>query len=141
MRLLVADGDALERETIGQLLRDWGVEADLVSEGSEAVARYTAALSDGTPYGLVAVSLRLPDGDGRTAIRDIRQAEQATPGADAARIMVIAESSEFDMIIDSLDQGCDCYLAAPYLREDLGRHLLHLGVIAEEDLIAMEGRF
>jgi PAS domain S-box-containing protein len=69
-RILVMDDEALVRVMIGDMLRHFGHEAVLTSDGAEAVEAYRRAFRDGARFAAVILDLTVPGGmGGREAMR------------------------------------------------------------------------
>jgi len=80
--------------------------------GAEAALRAAAA----RPFDVVVLDIMLPDGDGYSVCRRLREA-----GSAAAVLMLTARTLEDD-VVRGFDSGADDYLAKPYrLRELLAR--------------------
>ncbi len=63
-RALVVDDHAVNREVLTQLAARWGMRADAVASGAEAVAAVGTAADGADPYDLVLLDMQMPDLDG-----------------------------------------------------------------------------
>ncbi|MDT7855273.1 response regulator [Rubrivirga sp. S365] len=63
-RVLVVDDHAVNREIVTRLAARWGMRADAVASGAEAVAAVADAASGADPYDLVVLDMQMPDLDG-----------------------------------------------------------------------------
>ncbi|MEO8311809.1 MAG: response regulator [Caldimonas sp.] len=108
--LLVEDNDVnrLVGVSILQLL---GIQVDVASDGSEAVA-----LSARKRYDLVLMDCHMPGMDGFAATAAIRARER---GGDACVIVAVTALAMDGDRERCLAAGMDDYLAKPFLREDL----------------------
>ena len=71
-RVLVLDDEAPIRRLAADLLDKLGYDAELVEEGREAIARYSAAMESGHRFDAVIMDLTIPGGiGGREAISEL----------------------------------------------------------------------
>jgi signal transduction histidine kinase/CheY-like chemotaxis protein len=115
-RILVMDDDPVILELAGECLRELGYEADLVEEGAAAIARYEAALAEGTPYDLVVMDLTVPGGiGGKEAVARLRARHpdvRAVVTSGYSHDPVMARPAEF---------GFTSALWKPYSLKELNR--------------------
>lgn len=97
-RILVVDGSKLVRKLIGDVLRKELPEAEIVA--AEGLASARAALQ-AAPVDLVTTSLALPDGDGDTVARAVRES------AGQSYVPVIVVSGEAQSRLESRSLGED----------------------------------
>lgn len=111
MRLLVVED---ERDLAGAVLdhlraHNHAVDHAATLDEAEAAVRTTR-------YDLVLLDLRLPDGDGLTLLRNLRDRRMDTP------VMVVTSRDRITERIEGLKAGADDYLTKPYdLDEMLAR--------------------
>lgn len=111
-RILVADDDRLDRLLLEALLGRTGAVVDLVSNGHEVLT----VLKTNT-YDLAFMDVEMPEMDGLTAIRRIRQAE-----AEASHHLVIVAltaNTEPNDRETCLTAGADEYVAKPFSADAL----------------------
>jgi CheY-like chemotaxis protein len=119
LRVLVVDDIATNRLVALAYLRLAGVRADEAAGGAEALTRIAA-----DPPDLVLLDMNMPDMDGQTTLRHIRDL-----GLTAAALPVIAMTADAteDHRRRYLEAGLDGYLAKPLtpeaVTEVLARHL------------------
>ncbi len=108
-RILVMDDDAFVREVMGETLRGYGYEVELVSDGEEALRSYARE-----PFDLVIIDLTIPGGlGGRETIARLRELD---PGV---RAVVASGYSNSPVMADYERYGfCGC-LHKPYAIADL----------------------
>jgi DNA-binding response OmpR family regulator len=109
--VLIVEDDANLRLALEDNLRDEGYQVEVaatVKAAREALARTTPDV--------VVLDVMLPDGDGYTLCRELRQ--QGLP----ARILMLTARTLEDDLVKGFEAGADDYLAKPYrLRELLAR--------------------
>ena len=111
VRVIVVDDHPVVRDGIrGMLERDQRIDVvGEAAEGKEAVALVRRADPD-----LVLMDLRMPGGDGVTAIRELRAANRERP-----RILVLTTYDTDRDIYAAIDAGADGYLLKATSREEL----------------------
>jgi two-component system response regulator MprA len=108
VRILVVDDDLAVCRSIDRALRLEGYEVDTVSSGGEALE----AVASNSPDALV-LDLQLPDIDGLSVCRHIREAGDDTP------ILMLTARHGIDDRVQGLDAGADDYLVKPFALEEL----------------------
>ncbi len=111
MRLLVVEDERDLAHAVLDHLRAHNHAADHAATLDEAEAAVRT-----TRYDLVLLDLRLPDGDGLTLLRDMRDRRMDTP------VLVVTARDRITERIEGLKAGADDYLTKPYdLDEMLAR--------------------
>jgi DNA-binding response OmpR family regulator len=100
--ILLVDDDAMLRETLALNLRGAGYEVRTAADGLSALEE-----AQGRAPSLVILDLMLPELDGLTVCRTLRQS------ADVPILMLTARTGELDKII-GLESGADDYLTKPF---------------------------
>jgi DNA-binding response OmpR family regulator len=108
MRVLLVEDDAALARGLIKTLRSQGLAVDHVSHGQEALD-----VVEREPYSAVILDLGLPDMDGLTVLRRLRQA-----GSRAPVLILTARDTTSDRV-NGLDQGADDYLSKPFALSEL----------------------
>jgi len=110
-RVLVVEDDTNLRLTLVDNLEEEGYAVRAASTLAEARAQWRA-----TGFDVVVLDIMLPDGDGYSLCREMRQA--GTP----SRVLMLTARTLEDDVVRGFDVGADDYLAKPYrLRELMAR--------------------
>jgi PAS domain S-box-containing protein len=105
-KVLFAD-DALDnRRLVDHLLRKAGIQPMLVEDGQQAI---DAALAQA--FDLILLDVQMPNVDGLTAARTLRQAGLRTP------IVSLSAGALTSDVLKAIDAGCSMHLAKPFTRE------------------------
>ncbi|HKU05384.1 MAG TPA: response regulator transcription factor [Bradyrhizobium sp.] len=127
-RILVVEDDA---EAAGQLVDELttsGYEVDLAATGNEALACGSAC-----DYAVITIDRMLPDIDGITVMRQLREAGIVSP------FLIISALGEVDERVRGLRAGGDDYLVKPYSFVELLARIEALGrrsdVVAKETIL------
>lgn len=108
MRILVIEDEPRLAETLTQLLRDGGYEADAAADGPQGLA-----LARGGGYGLLVLDVMLPGLDGFTVCRTLREEGSAVP------ILMLTARTQVADKVAGLDCGADDYMTKPFAPEEL----------------------
>jgi len=115
-RILVVEDDP---ETAGQLVEQLttsGYQVDLAATGSEALSRVAAG-----EYAVITIDRMLPDLDGITVMRQLREDGNAAP------VLIISALGEVDDRVRGLRAGGDDYLVKPFSFVELVARVEALG--------------
>ena len=104
-RVLLVEDEKSIRELVAQQLRRVGYECDAVGDGREGLAR-----SLNEPYDVVVLDLMLPNVDGVTICRTIRQ---QGVNRNVPILMLTAKRTESDKLI-GFESGADDYVTKPF---------------------------
>ncbi|GAB2816437.1 hypothetical protein GCM10027276_16810 [Comamonas piscis] len=91
-RVLIVDDNASARDILAEMVRGFGMRADTVDSGEQALSDLQLASRVGTPYGLVLMDWRMPGMDGLEVARRIREEENLS--STPAVLMVTAYGRE-----------------------------------------------
>jgi DNA-binding response OmpR family regulator len=107
----VVEDDPNLRLTLVDNLQEEGYAVEAASTVAEARAKWK-----GAGFDVVVLDIMLPDGDGYTLCREMRQA------GTASRVLMLTARTLEDDVVRGFDVGADDYLAKPYrLRELMAR--------------------
>jgi len=112
MRILVVEDDPALRAQIQSQLRAEGHAVDLAPDGREGLF-----LGSENPYDLAVVDLGLPDLDGISLIRQLREGGQTYP------VLILTARGGWQDKVEGLESGADDYLTKPFHPEELRARL------------------
>ena len=110
MRILVAEDDQRLASLLERALLEAGWNVEVVHDGTAAYGR---ALPDGIPYDVLLLDWILPEMDGLTVCRRLRDVGVTTP------VLVLTARGEVHDRIQGLDAGADDYLPKPFDLDEL----------------------
>ena len=108
MRLLVVEDNEELAQLLTQRLQSAGYETDLLTTVAEAQTALTM-----TRYAAMILDLGLPDGNGLSVLREIRQREDPLP------VLVLTARGGLQDRVSGLRGGADDYLVKPFAFEEL----------------------
>jgi two-component system, OmpR family, response regulator QseB len=112
MRILLVEDDHLLGEAVVDGLRQEGCVVDWVQDSSAAIAAVSTS-----GFSALVLDLGLPDSDGLSVLRWLRQHGQSTP------VVIVTARDRISDRIGGLDAGADDYLIKPFDIEELGARL------------------
>ena len=116
MKILFAEDETDLREVVTAYLEYQGYHVDAVVNGREATEK---AASDA--YDTIVMDVMMPEMDGITAMRRIRESGNMTPAT------FLTAKAEISDRVQGLDAGADDYLTKPFAMEELSARLRALG--------------
>ncbi|MFQ5773134.1 MAG: response regulator [Kiloniellaceae bacterium] len=109
LRILIVDDNATNRGIVQELVTAWGMVGDIAENGHDATDALHDGVARGRPYDLVLLDYDMPDGDGLSVARRIRQNRALS---DTPIIMLSAAGGEDDPQI-AMEAGVDSWLPKP----------------------------
>lgn len=116
MKILFAEDETDLREVVTAYLEYQGYHVDAVSNGRQAAEKAAA-----DAYDTIVLDVMMPEMDGVTALRRIRETGNTTPA-----IFLTAKAEVADRV-EGLDAGADDYLTKPFAMEELSARIRALG--------------
>ena len=114
MRLLVVEDEEDLAEGLRVGLARTGYAVDVAADAAQAYDRLTVH-----EYDLMLLDINLPDGDGFTLCRSLRNGEVDTPGDGDLRVLMLTARGGLDDRVRGLDDGADDYLVKPFALAEL----------------------
>jgi DNA-binding response OmpR family regulator len=108
MRLAVVEDNLELAQLLSRGLQEKGYETDVLTTAAEARDAVTS-----TRYAALVLDLGLPDGDGLSILREIRQRKDPVP------ILVLTARGGVHDRVNGLRSGADDYLVKPFAFEEL----------------------
>lgn len=108
MKVLVVEDDAKLSRFVVRVLTEEGFAADVCATGATAIEQATTGI-----YDLIVLDWMLPDVDGISVCRRLRQAGMATP------ILMLTARGEVAERVLGLETGADDYMVKPFEVEEL----------------------
>ena len=106
MRVLIVDDAMFMRITLKNIMQQEGLECHEAASGFEAVQRYMELRPD-----LVLMDITMPDMDGITAVREIKQFDPQ------AKVIMCSAMGQQSMIVDAVTAGAIDFVVKPFKPE------------------------
>jgi len=113
VRTLIVDDDFTNRLLLQTFLSRYG-ECHIAVNGKEAVAAVRTARQAGQKYDLICMDIMMPEMDGHSALRAIRD-DEAAEGifSKGAKVFMTTALGEVDQVVTAFQSLCDAYLVKP----------------------------
>jgi HD-like signal output (HDOD) protein/CheY-like chemotaxis protein len=139
MRILVVDDEMVSRTKMETLMHTFG-ECKTAVDGFQAIAMYTSAYTDGTPYHLVMLDIEMPDMKGTEVLHHIRDVE--SQGTHRAVVLMVTAQAAKELVLTSIQSGCDDYITKPFniniIRNKLKKYGIREGQADDQALAAQK---
>jgi two-component system chemotaxis response regulator CheY len=131
MKTLIVEDDFTSRLLLQGLLQPFGV-CHVCINGIEAIEAFKIALEQKEPYDLVCLDIMMPEMDGQTALKKIRELEDkgGIVASRGAKVIMTTALDDKKNIMNAFREQCDIYLVKPIDREKLNESLKSLGLIS-----------
>lgn len=128
LRVLVIDDTKTHRDILLSYLRAWGLQADSVENGTEALLKLVRAAASGTPYDLAIIDQVMPGMDGVTLARIVK-GDRSLTHTQLIMLTAFKERVSWDQVREA---GFVAHLTKPIRQRRLLTTLLQ--VIAEREV-------
>jgi two-component system chemotaxis response regulator CheY len=129
MKTLIVDDDFTNRLLLQTFLGRYG-ECHIAVNGREALEAVLAARVSGHKYDLICLDIMMPEMDGHTALRAIRE-DEANSGIFSKGVKVIMTTAlgEVKDVVTAFQGLCDAYLVKPINTARLLEELKGFGLV------------
>jgi len=130
MKILIVEDDATSLRLMQEFLKMYGT-LHVAVNGNEAIEAVCKALETGEPYDLICLDTMMPEMDGQTALKHIRDLEEARGilSTNGTKIIMTTAFGDVKNIMAAFHSLCDAYLVKPISRVKLLEALRKLGLI------------
>lgn len=130
MKALIVEDDFGSRRLLQAILKDVA-NVDVVIDGVEAVEAFQMAWKDNQPYEIIFLDIMMPNMDGQTALRKIRELERemGVNHKDEVHIIMTTALDDPKNVIEAFNKGgATGYIVKPIDRETLFNQLKKFGI-------------
>ena len=117
LRILLAEDNLVNQKVAARLLERLGHSCQIVDNGVALLERWRAGVWD-----VLLIDLQMPEMDGETAIRLLREEERSRPGPAQPTVAMTAHAMQGDKE-RCLNMGFDGYIAKPISQEHLAEEI------------------
>jgi two-component system, chemotaxis family, chemotaxis protein CheY len=130
MKTLIVEDDFTSRIILQEILRKYGV-THIAVNGREAVEAVRNSLERREHYDLICMDIMMPEMDGQTSLKKIRELEEAKGifSTYGAKILMTTILEDAKNVIDAFKELCDGYLIKPIDKSNLLGYLQTWGLI------------
>jgi two-component system chemotaxis response regulator CheY len=114
IKILLVEDEITSRKLLNSFLLPLG-DVDIAVNGNEAIAAVKKALENNQPYELIFLDIMLPEFDGITTLKNIREleAQQELNKDIKSKVIMISARSEKEIVLESAQADCTGYLIKP----------------------------
>jgi two-component system chemotaxis response regulator CheY len=114
IKILLVEDELTSRMALNSFLNPFG-EVDIAVNGNNAITAIKKALETNKPYELIFLDIIMPEIDGITTLKKIRQLETQHGINEYAKSKVIMTSANIDkdIILKAARAGCTSYMIKP----------------------------
>jgi two-component system chemotaxis response regulator CheY len=124
MKILIVDDEMVSRRKMEIIMKEYG-DCRAVENGNAAIRAFSEAVESGSLYDLVTLDVSLPDMDGTTVLKVIRDLEKgnAIPAEERVKVLMVTSHGDQETVISSISAGCDDYIKKPFTLERIFQKL------------------
>jgi len=122
LRVLVVDDNATNRQILRHQIFSWKMQKGSAASGYEALKILKAAEAAGTPYDLALLDMQMPEMDGLTLARAIKE----DPAIADTRLIILTSLGQFVSPEELKAAGVDAYLVKPVKQSSLFDRLVEV---------------
>ncbi len=130
VNILVVDDELSIRESLSGWLKRDGYQVDTAADGVTALAR-----AQETPYDIMLIDVKMPDMDGLTLLKKLKENELETT------VLMMTAHGDIHDAVDAMKSGAYDYLLKPFELEELSlaiEKIVQMQSLAMENLILKE---
>jgi two-component system, chemotaxis family, chemotaxis protein CheY len=130
-RILIVDDSTSIRESFTDILSPLAT-CEVATNGQEAVDLVKRTINKGGRFDLVLMDIIMPEKDGLSAVKEIREFESSRgrTGADCLTIIIVTTIREPSRIlVAQYECGADAYITKPFTRETVLQTLCNNGLV------------
>lgn len=130
MKALIVEDDFTSRFLLQEILKEFGTSHVAVN-GKEAVQAVELAQKSGEQYKLICMDIMMPEMDGQTAVKEIREIEERNGilSTYGAKIIMTTTLNDMKNVFTAYSNLCDGYLTKPIDKKRLIQELQKLGLV------------
>jgi two-component system chemotaxis response regulator CheY len=129
-KILIVDDSAAIRERLVEILSPYAA-CEVATNGREAVDLIKISQGTGDDFDLILMDIIMPEKDGLTAVKEIREFESLMGWKGDDRLTIIIATTIKDpsrIVIAQYECGADAYIAKPFTRETVLQTLNNNGL-------------
>ena len=134
MNILIAEDDYTSRLLLYQILKEFGT-VKLAVDGREAVEAFRMAIGFKDFFNLVFLDIMMPDLDGQSALKEMRQLENKlyVRAESKAKIIMLTAHADQDNVIRAAQNECDGFLVKPIDKGRLIKTMKDMGLLKDDE--------
>lgn len=128
MKTLIVEDEFISRKILLKIVTSFS-EADIATDGLEALDAFKFASEEDMPYDLVLLDIMMPGMDGQEVLKEIRNFEKEKKifGSDAVKVIMTTGKKDSANVMQAFRSQCEGYIVKPVKKNDLIEKLNELG--------------
>jgi len=124
MKILIVEDELLSRQIIKKMAEEYG-NCDIAVNGSEAIELFQNSISEEDFYDVIFLDIMLPEMDGYSVLKNIREIEESANLAlsEKSKVVMTTSLEESKNIITAFKEQCDFYIVKPVDRSEINNIL------------------
>ncbi len=130
VRMLIVEDEFLSRKLVIHYIEKYGTY-DIAVNGVEAVSAIKFSYEEGKPYDVVFLDIMMPDKDGLSVLKEVREYE-ASRGIgtnDGIKIIMTTALGDAKTVMEAFRDQCEAFITKPYTEEAFKKQLRKLELI------------
>ncbi len=129
MNTLIVEDDFTSRMLLQELLKPYG-NSHVAVNGLEALKVCAEAIKNNNQYELICLDIMMPEMDGQTALKKIRDLEDEAGYDSSTRATIVMTTALGDVktVMGAYYELCDGYLVKPFSKDQLDSELRRLSI-------------
>lgn len=131
MKVLIVEDEFIGRKMLQKIISPYA-DCDIAIEGDEAIQAFRLAWEENRPYDLILMDIMMPNVDGHSALKSIRERENEMGLEDTDQVKVIMTTALGDPknVFDALYKGgANSYMVKPIDKQKLLDEIKSLGLL------------
>ncbi len=135
IRVLVVDDNRTNQLILEEMLRSWRMKPELASSGFQALEMIKEALSRNRTYGLFLLDISMPEMDGFTLMRKIKEIE----GAREVPVIILTSADRMGDLQLAKELGAAAYMVKPVRPSELLDTIMNIKASSSREQKLEEG--
>jgi two-component system chemotaxis response regulator CheY len=130
LKMLIAEDEFLSRKLVGHYLEKYG-KSDIAVNGQEAMVAIQTSYNEGNPYDVVFLDIMMPEKDGLTVLKELREFEAGLKinPSDGIKVIMTTALGDAKSVMQAFRSQCEAYITKPYTEDAFTVQLKKLGLI------------
>jgi two-component system chemotaxis response regulator CheY len=130
IRMLIVEDEFLSRKLVIHFIQKFGT-FDIAVNGVEAVEAIKQTYETKNPYDVVFLDIMMPDKDGLSVLKDVRdyEAEKGINPTEGLKIIMTTALGDAKSVMNAFRNQCEAYITKPYTEEAFTNQLRKLALI------------
>lgn len=130
LRMLIVEDEFLSRKLVGHYVGKYG-KFDVAVNGEEALRAIRDAYEENRPYDVVFLDIMMPDQDGLSVLKTLREYEagRGVSAAEGIKVVMTTALGDAKSVMEAFRNQCEAYITKPYTEEAFAVQLRKLGLI------------